>query len=113
MHFLTVTVPVRDGDGHFELSYLYVDRVDRGIITGRIAGDLEIVHGLRHNDVYRVPESEILDWGITMPDGSTKGDFMLPFINTVPEDVRWPIQCEMRAFPKRDGSLPHNCCPDQ
>jgi hypothetical protein len=118
---LTVTALLRDGDGHFQMSYVYVDRVDAGVITGRIAADLDIVHGLSLNDVYRLPASEILDWGIaildsdiTIPDGFAKGDFMLSFLNTVPEDVVWPIACELTAFPKKDGSAPkHNCCADR
>jgi hypothetical protein len=96
------------------MSYVYVDRVDAGLVTGRIAGDLDIVHGLSWNDVYRVPESEILDWGIIMPDGSAKGDFMVRFLDTVPRDVLWPIACELIAFPKKDGSVPiRSCCANQ
>ena len=88
-----VIVLLRDGDGHFQMSYVVVDRVDAGTITGRIGGDLGIVHGLKYNDTYRVSAGEILDWGVTMPDGSEKGYFMARFVDALSEDARWRIMC--------------------
>ena len=88
-----VIVLLRDGDGHFQMSYVIVDRVAAGTITGRIGAELKLVHGFGYNDTYRVPEGEILDWGLSMPDGSEKGYFIAKFVDTLSEDARWQTMC--------------------
>jgi hypothetical protein len=105
-----VIVLLRDGDGHFQMSYVVVDRIDAGIITGRIAGELGIVHGLNYNDIYRVPASEILDWGITLPDGSEQGYFIARFVDTLPRDVQCQMASELTTFPAEDGTVPKATC---
>lgn len=100
-----VIVLLRDGDGHFQMSYVVVDRVDAGTITGRIGAELKIVHGFSYNDTYRVPEGEILDWGVTMPDGSEKGYFIARLVDTLSEDARWQIMC---GLPTQKEDTPHD-----
>jgi hypothetical protein len=92
------------------MSYVVVDRVDAGMITGRIGGDPGIVHGFSYNDVYRVPASEILDWGVTMPDGSEQGYFIARFVDTLPRDVQCQTACELTSFPVKDGTVPKPRC---
>jgi len=100
-----VVVLLRDGDGHFQMSYMSVDRVDAGMITGRILSQSLIVHGFQHNDVYRVAEAEILDWSVTMADGSEKGDFLVKFNDTLPREVQCRMGRDLTSFPTTDDSV--------
>jgi hypothetical protein len=85
------------------MSYVIVDRVDAGTITGRIGAELTLVHGFPYNATYRVPEGEILDWGVTMPDGSEKGYFIARFVDTLSEEARWQIMC---GLPTEEAHTP-------
>jgi len=100
-----VIVLLRDGDGHFQMSYMSVERVDAGTITGRISSEPSIVRGFHFNDVYRVAETEILDWSLKMSDGSEKGNFIPRFTDTLPRDVQCQMARDLTSFPTKDDSV--------
>jgi hypothetical protein len=99
------------------MSFMSVDRVDAGTITGRISSQPGIVHGFNLDDIYRVAETEILDWSVTMPDGSEKGNFVGRFEDTLPRDIQCQIARDLTSFPTKDGSAssgpPNRDCRSQ
>jgi len=99
-----VIVLLRDGDGHFQMSFMSVEGVDAGTITGRISSEPSIVHGFHLNDGYRVAQTEILDWLVTMADGSEKGNFVGRFESTLPRDVQCRMARDLTSFPTNDGA---------
>jgi hypothetical protein len=83
-----VTTVLRDSEGRFEQVFLRVDRIDNGIVTGRIYSEIATVRGYRAKDTVKVAEAEIVDWMISRPDGSEEGNVVGKFIDTLPSTVR-------------------------
>jgi hypothetical protein len=82
-----VTTILVDGDGHWEQVFVLVDRIEAGVVTGRIFSDVATVHGWRPRDVYRCSEAEIVDWLISKPDGSEEGNLVGKFIDNLPRRI--------------------------
>ncbi|HEY7376875.1 MAG TPA: hypothetical protein VIF57_32250 [Polyangia bacterium] len=82
-----VTTLLRDRDGHFEQVFVLVDRIAAGAITGRISSDIAAVRGYRRGDVLSFPESEVVDWLISKPDGSEEGNFVGKYLDTLQQPV--------------------------
>ena len=76
-----VTTRLRDGTGALEQVFIAVREIEDGVVRGRIWSDIRTVRGYRHGDDYRFPESDILDWLITHPDGSEEGNFVGKFLD--------------------------------
>jgi hypothetical protein len=79
-----VTTILVDGAGQFEQVFILVDRIEDGVVTGRIFSDIARVHGFKARDVYRVTESDIVDWLISKPDGSEEGNLVGKFVDDLP-----------------------------
>ncbi|HVU50218.1 MAG TPA: hypothetical protein VHL80_06010 [Polyangia bacterium] len=79
-----VTTILADSAGRFEQVFILVDRIEDGVVTGRIFSDVATVHGFKPQDVYRFKESEIVDWLISKPDGSEEGNLVGKFIDNLP-----------------------------
>jgi hypothetical protein len=79
-HFYAVT-KLRDGSGTFEQVFVAVASISGDRISGRIASDILGVKGFKNGDPYTFPESELVDWLITHPDGSEEGNVVGKFID--------------------------------
>ncbi|QEH37487.1 hypothetical protein OJF2_60780 [Aquisphaera giovannonii] len=79
-HFFAVT-NLHDTTGMSEQVFVAVTGIHGGRITGRIASEILGVKGFRSGDVYSFPESELVDWLITHPDGSEEGNVVGKFLD--------------------------------
>jgi hypothetical protein len=61
-----------------------VDRIDSGVVTGRISSDILAVDGYRRGATLTFREAEVIDWLISRPDGSEEGNFVGKFLDTLP-----------------------------
>ncbi|SRR6266496_1003005 len=78
-----VTAVLRDRDGRYEQVFILVDRIASGTITGRIWSDVGVVRGYKRRDAYSLPESDIVDWLISKPDGSEEGNFVGKYVDSL------------------------------
>jgi uncharacterized protein YegJ (DUF2314 family) len=77
-----VTVKLRDESGRFEQSFIAVEEIKDGTITGTIANEITHITKYKFGDEYTFPESELLDWTITKADGTEEGNFVGKFLDT-------------------------------
>lgn len=77
-----VTTRLHDTSGAFEQVFVAVQRIESGVVTGRIWSNVQSVRGFKYGDVYRFSEEEILDWLISKPDGSEEGNYVGKFLDT-------------------------------
>jgi hypothetical protein len=84
--FVVTRLPVPP-DG-IEQVFVAVDRIEDGRIIGRIWS--EIVHARRYKrgDRYSLPESQVVDWLITRPDGSEEGNYVGKAIDRIQAERR-------------------------
>jgi Uncharacterized protein conserved in bacteria (DUF2314) len=79
-HFFVVT-NLQDGSGTSEQIFISVASIKDDRITGRIASDILGVRGFKNGDPYSFPETELVDWLITRPDGSEEGNVVGKFLD--------------------------------
>jgi len=79
-----VTTILSDPEGRFEQVFVLVDHIEDGVVTGRIFSDVGTVRGYKARDVYRFPETDVVDWLISKPDGSEEGNVVGKFIDGLP-----------------------------
>jgi len=79
-NFFVVT-KLRDDSGRFEQVFVAVASIKDDRITGRIASVIVGVKGFKNGDPYTFPESELVDWLITHPDGSEEGNVVGKFLD--------------------------------
>lgn len=79
-NFYAVT-KLRDSSGASEQVFVAIASVQGDRITGRIANDVVGVKGYKNGDPYTFPESELVDWLITHPDGSEEGNVVGLFLD--------------------------------
>ena len=84
--FFFVTTRLNDPAGHWEQVFIAVKEIKDGIITGLIASDIETVSGYKAGDKYSLPESELMDWTVSKPDGTEEGNFVGNFLDTYKPD---------------------------
>jgi hypothetical protein len=77
-----ITTNLRDEDGKTELVFVAVESIENGIVAGRIWNQIVGVRGYQLGDSYRFPESVMVDWLITHPDGSEEGNVVGKFLDT-------------------------------
>jgi hypothetical protein len=85
-YFFFVTTRLHDAAGHWEQVFIAVKEIKDGIITGLIASDIETVSGYKAGDKYSLPESELMDWTVSKPDGTEEGNFVGNFLDTYKPD---------------------------
>ena len=78
-----VTTILRDPTGFFEQVFVLVDRIDKGMVTGRITSEIGVVDGFKKGQVHTFAEPEVIDWVITKPDGSEEGNVVGRFVHTL------------------------------
>ncbi len=93
-HAFFITTKLRDAAGRFEQVFVAVREIKGDQISGRIWSDINLVSGYKLGDPYTFPESELIDWTISKPDGTEEGNFVGKFLETyqpkqVTEDPVW------------------------
>jgi hypothetical protein len=78
---LFVTTRLHDARGRMEQVFVAVDRIERDSVAGRVWSDIAVVQGFRRGQQLVIPESDIVDWMISKPDGSEEGNLMGKFID--------------------------------
>ena len=93
-HTFFITTRLYDAAGRFEQVFIAVKEIKDGKITGLIWTDVQLVSGYRARDSYTFPESELIDWTVSKPDGTEEGNFVGKFLDSyqtqhVVEDPVW------------------------
>ena len=78
-----LTTRLHDQTGRFEQVFIAVDSIAAGRVYGRIWSQIAVVQGYRLRQPYSFPESEMMDWLITHPDGTEEGNFVGKFMDTL------------------------------
>jgi hypothetical protein len=78
---LFVTTRIRDPASRLEQVFLAVDRIPRDSVVGRIWSDIAVVSGFHRGQSLTLPQSAIVDWMISKPDGSEEGNWMGKFLD--------------------------------
>jgi uncharacterized protein YegJ (DUF2314 family) len=81
-HLLFVTVELRDMRGKHEITFVEVQKIENGVISGLIANEISIVTGFKAGQKYSISESDIWDWTISKPDGTEEGNLVGKFLET-------------------------------
>jgi uncharacterized protein YegJ (DUF2314 family) len=77
----SVRVPLSDPDGKREDSFIAVEKISGGKITGTISSQLTLVSHYRSGQRITVPESKIDNWVIVRPDGTEEGNPVGKFLD--------------------------------
>jgi hypothetical protein len=85
-HFFFITTRLHDSAGRWEQVFIEVKEIKDGIIKGLIASDIATVSGYKAGDKYSFPESELMDWTVSKPDGTEEGNFVGNFLDTYKPD---------------------------
>lgn len=75
-----VTVDFQDNDIH-ENAFMAVRKISDGKITAVLSTKLIKVKSHRYGEELTFPESKVLDWTITSPDGKEEGNFIGKFLD--------------------------------
>ncbi len=81
-HTFFITTRLHDAEGRFEQIFIAVKEIKDDKIKGLIWSDVQIVSGYAKGDTYSFPESELIDWTISKPDGTEEGNFVGKFLDT-------------------------------
>jgi uncharacterized protein YegJ (DUF2314 family) len=71
-----VTTYLTDPDGRFEQVFVRVKRWQEKQVSGLIANELGNVKSFQQNQLITFPESAVLDWTISRPDGTEEGNYI-------------------------------------
>ena len=77
-----VTTRLHDSSKRIEQVFIAVNEIKEGRISGVIASEIHLVSGYREGDKYSFPESELIDWTISKPDGTEEGNFVGNFLDS-------------------------------
>lgn len=77
----SVRVPLSDPNGKREDSFVLVEKIAGGKITGTITSQLSLVSHYQTGQRITVPESAIDNWVIVRPDGTEEGNFVGKFLD--------------------------------
>ena len=81
-HTFFVTTRLYDSSKRFEQVFIAVSEIKDGRISGIIASEIRLVSGYRGGDAYSFPESDLIDWTISKPDGTEEGNFVGNFLDS-------------------------------
>jgi len=71
-----VTTRISDGKGQLEQVFVRVKQWQNQQLSGLIASKLGVVKSYRLNQLITFPESAVLDWTISRPDGTEEGNYI-------------------------------------
>lgn len=82
-HVFFLTTRIVDPDGTFEQVFVYVLKIDaeKKEITGIINSPLQVVRTFKQGQTITFPETKILDWTISKPDGTEEGNYIGKFLD--------------------------------
>ena len=80
-HRFSVRIPLIDRDGKREDSFIRVETIKGGNITGVINSHLELVTSYKTGQRITFPESIIDNWLILRPDGTEEGNAVGKFLD--------------------------------
>lgn len=78
----SITTRLHDKEGRFEQVFIVVKEIKEGIVKGVIWSDVDFIQGYKLGDAYSFPETELVDWTISKPDGTEEGNFVGKFLDT-------------------------------
>ena len=81
-HTFFITTRLRDSSNRFEQVFIAVKEIKDGRINGVIASEVRLVSGYVVGDTYSFPETELIDWTISRPDGTEEGNFVGNFLDS-------------------------------
>jgi uncharacterized protein YegJ (DUF2314 family) len=99
-HTFFVTTRLHDSLNRFEQVFIAVAEIKDGKIVGLIASQIRLLTQYRQGDSYSFPESELVDWTISKPDGTEEGNFVGNFLDSY---QRTP-QVEPNAWKKQPAT---------
>lgn len=79
---LFVSYKLVDQQKRAETVFVRVKSLAAGFITGAIASEIGIVSGYREGDELIIPENQIMDWTISLPDGREDGNLIGKYIDS-------------------------------
>jgi hypothetical protein len=79
---LYVRTPLIDSTGKREDSFVQVESIKDGAITGLIASELTVVGEFKQGQRLTIPEAKIDNWLISHPDGTEEGNEVGKFLDT-------------------------------
>ncbi len=77
-----VTTRLHNAAGREEQVFVVVDSITNGTIAGRIASPINVVREFRYGQAYSFPETELVDWMVSRPDGSEEGNVVGNFLDS-------------------------------
>jgi hypothetical protein len=80
-HVFFVTTRLIEGS-ESEDPFVQVDAIQDGQIHGRIGSTMARVKSFKRGDPVTFPESAVMDWTITKPDGTEEGNAVGKFLRT-------------------------------
>jgi hypothetical protein len=80
-HEFLVRIQLTDPDGSGEDSFVKVEKIEGGIITGSIESKLDLVKHYKTGQRMSFPESRIDNWMISNPDGPEEGNYVGKFLD--------------------------------
>ena len=83
-HVLFLTTRLYDSDGTFEQVFIRVREWSNKTVQGIIANELLTVQSFTQGQQITFPEKAVLDWTISLPDGSEEGNFVGKFLDSLP-----------------------------
>lgn len=81
-HTFFITTKLSDASKRFEQVFIAVKEIKDGKVTGLIWSDIQLISGYQKGDSYTFPESELIDWTISKPDGTEEGNFVGKFLES-------------------------------
>lgn len=101
-HTFFITTRIYDAK-RYEQIFIAVKEIKDGKIKGLIWSDIQLISGYKQGDSYSFPESELIDWTISKPDGTEEGNFVGKFLDTYQTQtvVETPVWRSKPATPER------------
>lgn len=83
-HVLFLTTRLYDANGTFEQVFIRVREWSGSTVQGIIANELLTVQSFTQGQQITFPEKAVLDWTISLPDGSEEGNFVGKLLDSLP-----------------------------
>jgi hypothetical protein len=81
-HIFFLVTRLHDKKGNFEQVFVEIRSITDGKAKGIIASDINNVEGFKRGQEFSFPESELVDWLISKPDGTEEGNVVGIFLDT-------------------------------
>ena len=77
-----LTTRISDSKGNVEQVFVAVQSIQGGMVTGKVWSNIRRVERVRRGDGLTFPETSMIDWLITKPDGTEEGNVVGKFLDT-------------------------------